>query len=61
MLKLGTPISAIIQTEDRQLFADKLAEVGESAAKVVIFFHFSQFQGFVDLLPFFKKILRLLY
>jgi hypothetical protein len=38
MLKLGTPISAIIQTEDRQLFADKLAEVGESAAKVVIFF-----------------------
>eukprot|EP00920_Eleutheroschizon_duboscqi_P013188 GHVT01031166.1.p1 GENE.GHVT01031166.1~~GHVT01031166.1.p1 ORF type:complete len:1150 (+),score=242.83 GHVT01031166.1:277-3726(+) len=29
---LGTPIEAIIATEDRQLFADKLAEIGEAVA-----------------------------
>ncbi|KAH8917440.1 isoaspartyl dipeptidase-like protein, partial [Atractiella rhizophila] len=30
---LGTPISTIITTEDRQLFADAMAEIGEKCAK----------------------------
>ena len=28
----GTPIPAIIATEDRKIFAEKLAEIGESVA-----------------------------
>ena len=29
---LGTPIQSIIESEDRKLFADKIAEIGQSVA-----------------------------
>ena len=29
---LGTPVKSIINTEDRKIFADKMAEIGEKVA-----------------------------
>ena len=34
---LGTPIKSIIESEDRKLFAERVAEIGEKVIFLVIF------------------------
>jgi carbamoyl-phosphate synthase/aspartate carbamoyltransferase/dihydroorotase len=42
---LGTPLQAIEWTEDRQLFADKMAEIGEHVAPSAAAYSVEQVRG----------------
>ena len=37
---LGTPIKSIIESEDRKLFAERIAEIGEQVRKEFYHLHF---------------------